>query len=450
MEIIKNIINKISVRSLTVILFSLSLYFSMPFPVMADSEYDLIHRRINRLEKELAELKTLLKEKKAENQVIEHRPEKDNKKEVARNAAKPDMFQFKPYGYIKLDSSYDDSAVNNGDYIIYIPSEVSVRNDNEFNMTARQTRFGLDISAPYFRDWSTKGKVEIDFYGNGPAVHENKGEIVMRHAFLEMRKGNLEILAGQTWDVISPLNPSTLNYTVGWGGGNIGYRRPQIRLSYDTDKNKPMAVSAEFALARTSGLTNEDLDGGGQNDGEDSGLPTMQARMAIAAELTGKRRGVFGISGHYGKEEVDWAGSEKDIKSWSVNCDFTIPFYDRFTLKGEAFMGENLDDYFGGVIQGINTVSQKEISSRGMWAQVNFIPVDKWQYNTGFGIDDPDSQDINIGMRDRNMFYFANALFELTPPLTLGLEYSHWVTDYKNLDKGKDNRLQFSFIYSWK
>jgi hypothetical protein len=159
---------------------------------------------------------------------------------------------------------------------------------------------------------------------------------------------------------------------------------------------------------------------------------------------------VFGVSGHYGKEEVDWAGSEKDMKSWSVNCDFTIPFYDRFTLKGEAFWGENLDDYFGGVIQGINTVSQKEIKSRGMWAQINFMPVDKWQYNAGFGIDNPDSQDINDGMRDRNMFYFANALFKLTPPLTLGLEYSYWVTDYKNLDKGKDNRLQFSFIYSWK
>ena len=39
------------------------------------------------------------------------------------------------------------------------------------------------------------------------------------------------ILGGQTWDVISPLNPRSLNYSVYWWAGNIGYRRPQVRLT---------------------------------------------------------------------------------------------------------------------------------------------------------------------------------------------------------------------------
>ena len=36
-------------------------------------------------------------------------------------------------------------------------------------------------------------------------------------------------MAGQTWDVISPLNPGMLMYSVGWEAGNIGYRRAQLR-----------------------------------------------------------------------------------------------------------------------------------------------------------------------------------------------------------------------------
>jgi hypothetical protein len=442
--------HEIFAKPLVIALISLALFFTTSFSVMADSEYDVMRTRIEKLEKELAELKTLLKEKGDGHQEIADKTKEENEKVTTGIPSKDSGLKFSPYGYIKLDASYDDSAVNNGDYVIYVPSEAVVKDDNEFNMTARQTRLGLGISAPDFKGWQTKGKVEIDFYGNGPQVHENKSEILMRHAFLEFKKGNLGILAGQTWDVISPLNPSTLNYTVGWGAGNIGYRRPQIRFSYETGENKPLAISAEYALSRTSGLTNEDLDSGGQNDGEDSGIPTMQGRIALATELMGKKQSEFGFSGHYGKEEVDWPGLTRDMESWSVNLDFTMPFNDWFTLKGEAFIGENLDDYFGGVIQGINAATQNEIGSKGLWAQLNLIQSKKWQYNVGFGIDDPDSQDINEGMRDKNTFYFTNALFQLTPPLTLGLEYSYWVTDYKNLDEGKDNRLQFSFIYSWK
>jgi hypothetical protein len=437
-------------RSLLTCLISATLSFFTPFQVVADTESDLINERIDKLEKELAELKTLLKETKAEGQEVAATAEVDNKKVEAATSGETNRFKFSPYGYIKLDASYDDSAVINGDYVIYVPSEATVKNDNEFNMTARQTRLGMAIAAPDFQDWQIKGRVEIDFYGDGPVLHENKSEMMMRHAFLEFRKGSFRILAGQTWDVISPLNPYTLNYTAGWAAGNIGYRRPQIRFSYNTGKDDPMTISTELAFTRTSGLINENLDSGSKNDGEDSGIPTIQGRIALTTELFGRSKSVFGISGHYGEEEVDWAGSETDMKSWSVNLDFIIPLYDYFTLTGEAFIGENLDDYFGGVLQGINAVTQSEIRSKGVWAQIGFKPGNKWQYNTGFGLDDPDNKDINDYMRDKNSFYFINALFNLTPFLTLGLEYSYWTTNYLNLGAARDNRLQFSFIYSWK
>jgi hypothetical protein len=233
-----------------------------------------------------------------------------------------------------------------------------------------------------------------------------------------------------------PLNPTTLNYPVGWAAGNIGYRRPQLRISYKNSFDKNTGLLMQFALSRTTGLTNEDLDGGGQNDGDDSGFPTIQGRIALTAKGFAGRKSVIGISGHYGQEETDWGGVETDFKSWSGNMDFDFPLSGRFTLKGEVFMGENLDDYFGGILQGVNTMTRNEILSVGMWSQMNFYASKKWQYNAGMGIDNPDYNDINDGMRDKNSFYYINTLFNILPKLTIGLEYSHWVTVYKNLARG--------------
>ena len=71
------------------------------------------------------------------------------------------------------------------------------------------------------------GKVEIDFQRQIDV--ENKASLLLRHAYVEIKDDEFRLLAGQTWDVISPLCPGVLFYSVGWDGGNIGYRRPQFR-----------------------------------------------------------------------------------------------------------------------------------------------------------------------------------------------------------------------------
>jgi hypothetical protein len=175
-------------------------------------------------------------------------------------------FKFKPYGYIKLDAAYDDSRTNYGNFVLYIPNESQHKNDNEYNMTAKQTRLGLDIMAPDTYDWQAWGRMEIDFYGDG-ATQENKPTVLLRHAFVELKKGNFSLLAGQTSDLISPLNMDTLNYTVGWSVGNIGYRRPQLRGTYTYPFSKTTKIISALALARSTGTVNSDLDLDLQNDG---------------------------------------------------------------------------------------------------------------------------------------------------------------------------------------
>lgn len=418
----------------------LTLFPSLPISAAGTDE---LEARIEKLEKELNDLKRLLQQKELE---VEKTKEEAGKQKTESPVVS--SFKFKPYGYIKLDAAYDDSRTNYGNSILYVPSESTNRNDDEFSMTARQTRFGIDITAPA-ADWTAQGKVEIDFYGDGPAVHENKAEILLRQAYLSFNKGNWTVLAGQTSDMLSPLFPSTLNYLVGWSAGNIGYRRPQIQITYNNKINERNRLITGLSIARTSGSVNEDLDADSQNDGEESGTPTIEARIALATKSFTEKESVFGISGHYGKEEVNWAGGRQDLNSWSINFDYDIPITGKLSIKGEIFKGVNLDDYFGGVLQGVNTVTRDVISVIGEWFQVSYKLNDKWQYNAGFGIDNPSDEDLNPGMRGKNGFIYINSQYKLIAPLAIGFEYSHWKTEYVGAADGTDNRFQTSLIYSW-
>ena len=422
----------------------------------ADKEVESLKQELNSLKSQVEELKALIKQQQQMREEEAKRPQKA----AAEKAEKKESpiisnFKFKPYGYIKLDAAYDDSRTNYGNFVLYVPNESQHKNDNEYNMTAKQTRLGLDIMAPETYDWQAWGRIEFDFYGDG-ATHENKASVLLRHAFLELKKGNLSLLAGQTSDVISPLNIDTLNYTVGWSVGNIGYRRPQLRGTYTYPVSQTTKLISALALSRTTGTVNEDLDLDTVNDGSDSGFPTVQGRLALATKLLTSNATVFGISGHYGEEEIDWkkrptapGTRQVSAKSWSINGDFDVPLTTKISVKGEAFSGYNLDDYFGGILQGVNPTTRDVIKSVGGWMQLSYKRNDKWNYRLGFGIDDPREKDLSKTMRSRNAFYFGNVVYSLIPPVDIGLEYSYWETDNKSLSTGTDNRIQTSIIYKW-
>ena len=44
------------------------------------------------------------------------------------------------YGYIKADASHDSSRTTTGNYVVYVDSEATRKNDSEFNLTANETR----------------------------------------------------------------------------------------------------------------------------------------------------------------------------------------------------------------------------------------------------------------------------------------------------------------------
>ena len=236
------------------------------------------------------------------------------------------------YGRLKFDASYDSARMDVGNYAKWVRPDRGNNDESQFDATANESRIGLYIYGPKNEDIKTGGRLEMDFYGGGA---ENKSNPMLRHGYMtiDFPQDKFGIIAGQTSDVISPLVPETLNYSVSWWVGNIGYRRPQLRLTKSFAVNKDSSIKVEGAIARTIGRNNSGILTADQGDtGENSGTPSFQGRVSTTLPMLGYKPATIGFSGHYGREKYDTAPSttvaatdSKKFDSWSVNLDFLQP-----------------------------------------------------------------------------------------------------------------------------
>lgn len=350
------------------------------------------------------------------------------------------------YGYTKLDASWDEGLVNAGNYARWVYSDDVFPGHGHFNMTARQTRLGFR-AVTKSGDATLTGRFESDFYGGGA---ENKNWLQVRHAYVDVVwPSGWSILAGQTSDVVSPLNPGTLNYTVAWWAGNIGYRRPQFRVTRRAKMSGGGEFRVEAAATRTIGddfVTSEPGD-----SGADSELPTFQGLMGFAFPVAGRSLGV-GVYGHRGEENLhqELGGDPVKVDSWSWGGYLTLPLGSEVTLLGEAWVGSNMDDYLGGIAQGLRVVNTRAnaIDARGGWAELQWKK-GVTQLHAGFSLDDPDAADLGAGARDRNSAIWGTWIRDAGGGLSYGLEISRWETKYLQVADGASWRTQMSVIYSF-
>ena len=454
----------------------------------ADGSADLagenaeLKQRVGKLEKELDELKKIVMQQTKESQAAKTEskpaaaPAAEQKASVVPQLSDADMQKIlamvqkdadkkKPvwsdldiqlYGILRLDAAYDSAHIEPGNYAKWVRPEKGNKNDNQFNMTANQTRLGMRINGPSDDKMKISGLVEFDFYNSGlTGNEENKATIKMRHAYLKLEwpEDRFEILAGQTWDVISPLNPSTLNDTVNWYAGNIGYRSPQLRLTKTFGLTSDVDLKLEGALTRNIGRKNTTFSSADQIDsGQDSGSPGIQGRTSLAFPFFGPKPTTIGFSGHWAPEEYDTSsttGAHRDFESRSLNLDLTQPINKWLTIQGEAFSGQDLDAYLGGIGQGVNLTRLEEIEAKGGWIAANLGPWDKWRFTVGTGVDDPADDDLNAGDRSLNRSVFGNVIYSINKNAEIGLELSQWHTEYKGQDDADSLRAQTAFMYKF-
>jgi hypothetical protein len=356
------------------------------------------------------------------------------------------------YGFLKVDLAYDAHATDEGDFARWVASEGATTDDDELSVTVRETRVGLDLALPKACGARASGKLEIDFYGGGTP---NSNTPRLRHAYLRLEwpACGLALLAGQTWDTHLPQNMPTINYSVGWWVGNLGFRRPQLRLTKAFPLGAAREVQVEVAAARTITGRDTPFTPPFADTGEDEGTPTAQGRLSLAGTSRWGARSVLGLSGHWGREELDRAaGGTSHFVTWSFGVDAALAVAPCWTLKGEAWRGRNVDAYLGGIGQGLNRAvvgAERGIDAWGAWLAVVHEAGARWTLAAGGALDDPQDGDLAPGMRARNLTLFANAWFKLMDRAKVGAELSWWETRYRGMPRGDSLRVQGGFVFEF-
>jgi hypothetical protein len=362
------------------------------------------------------------------------------------------IFSLKPYGYVKLDASYDTTRVSVGDYAFYVLPKVNGELDNEFNMTARETRLGLQLAGPDTENLKTSGKIELDFYGPGGSA--NSANLRMRLGYLDVaHSSGFSVRAGQDWETFITVLPRMLNIAILADAGALGIRRPQLRLSQEVPLSSTTKFTAKVAAARPIG---QDLDGGGADDGADSGVPHFQYNALLETPLLTEKASKFSFSGVIGRDTLDTTVSNKVVATdenhydvWAMIGSALLPVHRKVALQGTLWTGENLATYYGGIGQGINLAKNTAISAKGFWVQLMTDPFECLNWNLGYGLDDPNDSDLNKGNRARNNMIFTSLYYKLTTAVTVAFEYSNITTAYLEGDDATDNRFQGSMIYTF-
>lgn len=354
------------------------------------------------------------------------------------------------YGFFRFDTYYNSARMDS----VVVPTRVlpeTKRNDDQFHLDPRLTRFGLEITPIDTRAGKVTGRLETDFANFPVGSAESRATPRIRLAYMDIATDEFGLRVGQDWDVISPLYPAANHETLMWNAGNLGDRRAQIQGRYTP---KDSAFDLKAALGLTGAVNNQDIDNSGERDGFDSGMPHVQVRAGLKTDgWVEKKKVEGGVWGLYGRTETDTAfNGNSRFDTWAFGIDVSLPLSAALTIRGEAWTGANLGDVRGGIGQTINTTTGtagfgEEIASTGGFAEVVYAASASTKFHVGASIDDPDNEDLAPNNPMRNMTGYAGTVVDWENGLRTAFDVVYWETEYVAALAG--NALRFDLYFQF-
>ena len=348
--------------------------------------------------------------------------------------------ELTPYGFVRFDAVLDDSKLSHHQYPNWVlPEAPGAENKGNLTIHPRLTRLGAKLApVDLGGDREISAVIETDFQNGGS---ESRQVLRLRKAYFNLKSGDWHFLAGQTWDLVSPLFPAANNDGMMWNTGNLGDRHPQARLTW-----KPgTGVSAAVALGQTGAVDKKDLDKNGILDGSEATVPFVQARVGME-----QAKFKAGAWAHRGSEKTATpVGGNTSFTSMVVGVDFSVSPADRLTVEGEGWTGSNLSDIRGGIGQGVNKETGEEIDSYGGWVHLLVKPGDGWKLYAGAMMDTPEEDGVPEGGRTANQAFYVVNRYRPWKSFQAAIEYIYWTTEYKGLDDGTANRVDLHFTYNF-
>ncbi len=362
-------------------------------------------------------------------------------------------FRITPYGFLNLSMSTDTQRAVPGEYMLYVQTP-EVDNSSDFTIDARTSRLGFKMEGPRVEALHAdlRGCLEFDFQGayNGS---KNKGGVQLRRAYAELvdAENQRRFLAGQDWEIISPLCPQMLNYLPGGFAGSLQYRRAQIRFEQGFTVGKDLQTLAQIAVC--DNILGDYTSTPGVSAAT-SGWPVIEGRYAVSL-FKDARDGLpitIGVSGHVGEQYYKFspiAGTFANtservaVDAWSANLDADVPLTKKLRVQGEYYVGANVSSFIGGINQGVDLYRRDALGASGGWLGLHVDWTQKFATNVGYGMEKMDDDDL-VGTsvasngfttsRTRNELYFVNFLYNWTPNFMTGIEVGYWRTQYQKAD----------------
>ena len=321
-----------------------------------------------------------------------------------------------------------------------IPSAVAMvspdfgRDTQIAEVSARSSYLGAAAVGPCVGDFKSGGLFLAYFYSSS-ILDDNYGFFIAR-AYGELKSDFWRFSAGLDGDVINPLYPEMIDWSPGFGAGNLGFLRAQFRMEryfYPSDESQ---VTAQFALSNPIPTNYENFS---VKEGltESNGWPNLEGRLALSVgplvEQAGKcvRAHEVGVSGLVGqlRRTGDLLTPNMIADVWAIGADARFAITDRLGVKGEFYHGQTVGTYMGAAIQNFNA-NREGIRSTGGWAEVYYYWTPSLHSHFGGGVDDPLDADLTAAQARRNQFCFGNILWDVTKSIDVGFEVSRWETAY--------------------
>jgi hypothetical protein len=366
---------------------------------------------------------------------------------------------LRPYGLFRGDLDFATNHFNDIQYPFYVlPSDPRFRSgpggvpgsghDFNYSLYPYLTRLGLEYYGKPIDSCNglvASGRLEFDFLSDNTPGTESRNNIRLRLAYVQLQWQEWTLVVGQDWDIIAPLVPTIDDNTYLWNAGNLGSFRPQVKLLWDHDLGRGYALQVQNGIALADVFNRADRDANGFTDNQDSGVPSYQGRLALLApSAVAGQKIMLGGWGFWLLDRTRIPTPDRELfPGWGLGLDLRVPLSYSWTFQGEFFHGKNMDDYRGGINQGINPFTGQTIASTGGWAELVYRPVRWYQGSVGFSIDAPDSAVVPVGGRTRNYVWYIGNRFPIGNNVTLGTEYSRWTTDYNGFAHGSASLIKF-------
>lgn len=353
-----------------------------------------------------------------------------------------------PYGFVLLNSSYNSHSLAD----IPVLAPVSGAEPN-FLMTPRQSRFGLKMKSD--AQYSPSGAIEVDFYGlrgSGAAGGPTQTGIRLRRAFFELHLDKVDVLFGQEWVVLAPLNPTSLMHVAFPGlmaSGNLWARLPQVRGTFKPVADDQNEVKLDLAFSRpygSDGTMTPVEQGDVLARGERYVWPWIQGRLGYS--MKGTTAVTVGAGALYGREDFgeDPAGDDNFGTAVAVAGDLQV-VVNPVTVSGEGFFGKNIRTLFstagyaldpdtlvvGGVRKPYNRF--EGIQAMGGWGEIKLAVVpDKLDIAASAGFELVDDEFLANDDVKSNMTVMGTAIYKGIKGVQIGFEVG-WITTERIADK---------------